>query len=286
LRGHQKSLSLKKILSEARQSIQSGARELVLVSQETTAYGKDLTPPVHFSQLLEALASLSSNPSTAASPLADNYQYWIRFLYGHPESLDSQTIATVGRHSNICSYIDVPIQHASRSVLKRMGRRYGTGELYSMVNLIREIVPDAVLRTTVIVGFPGETDAEFDELMNFVDAVKFENLGCFIYSDAEDLPSHSLPDHVPTEIAKERYRQLISRQQAISATRNRNYLGQKMAVLVEENPEKGLFIGRTQYQAPEVDGVTYIHTDHLEIGAFAEIKITDSFEYDLVGVVE
>ena len=286
LRGRQKSLPLKKILSEARQSIQFGAKELILVSQETTAYGKDLNPPIHFSQLLEALAELPSEPSNGASLLADKQRYWIRFLYGHPESIDSQTIATIGRHSNICSYIDVPIQHASRSVLKRMGRRYGSKELYTMVDLIRETVPDAALRTTVIVGFPGETDAEFNELMNFVNAVQFENLGCFVYSDAEDLPSHSLPDHVPTEIAKERYRQLMARQQEISAARNRNYLGQKMTVIVEENPEKGLFIGRTQYQAPEVDGVTFIHTDHLELGAFADIKITDSLEYDLVGVIE
>ena len=122
--------------------------------------------------------------------------------------------------------------------------------------------------------------------MNFVDTVQFENLGCFVYSDAEDLPSHSLPDHVPAEIAKERYRQLMAHQQVISAARNRNYLGQKMTVLIEGQPEKGLFTGRTQFQAPEVDGVTYIHTDHLEIGAFADIKITDSLEYDLVGVVE
>ena len=286
LRGHQKSLPLKNILSEAQQLIQSGAKELVLVAQETTAYGNDLTPPINFSQLLEALAGLSGETSDATSLLIENQHYWIRFLYGHPESLDSQTLATVARHSKICSYIDVPIQHASRTVLKRMGRRYGTEDLYSMVDLIRTTVPDVALRTTVIVGFPGETESEFEELMNFVDAVQFENLGCFVYSDAEDLPSHSLPDHVPAEIAKERYRQLMAHQQVISAARNRNYLGQKMTVLIEDHPEKGLFTGRTQFQAPEVDGVTYIHTDHLEIGAFANIKITDSLEYDLVGVVE
>ena len=284
LRGRQKSRPLEDILSEARQLIQSGVRELVLVSQETTAYGKDAAKPVDFSRLLEALAGLAQESIGGPAALADNRRFWIRFLYGHPESLDQKTIAAVAQHTNICSYIDVPIQHASRSVLKRMGRQYGPEELREMVDHIRRKIPDVALRTTVIVGFPGETDKEFKELMDFVESVQFEHLGSFIYSDAEDLPSHFLTGHVPAAKARERYRHLMMRQQEISATLNRRYRDRTLTVLVENHPEKGLYTGRTEFQAPEVDGMTYIHADNLQTGSFTTVRITDTLEYDLVGV--
>jgi ribosomal protein S12 methylthiotransferase len=284
LRGRQKSRPLEGILNEARQLIQTGVRELVLVSQETTAYGKNATTPVDFACLLEALAGLAQESIGGPTASADNRRFWIRFLYGHPESLDQKTIAVVAQHANICSYIDVPIQHASRSVLKRMGRQYGPEELHEMVDHIRRKIPDVALRTTVIVGFPGETDKEFKELMDFVESVQFEHLGCFIYSDAEDLPSHFLTGHVPAAKARERYRHLMMRQQEISATLNRRYHDRTLTVLVENHPERGLYTGRTEFQAPEVDGMTYIHSDNLQTGSFTTVRITDTLEYDLVGV--
>ena len=189
----------------------------------------------------------------------------------------------VAQNANICSYFDIPIQHASRSILKKMGRHYGPGDLRLMLERIRRLMPEAALRTTVIVGFPGETDADFDELLRFVESERFNHLGCFVYSDSEDLPSHRLPDHVPTATARERYRILMKRQQKISAARNREYKDQKVAVLVEEHQENGLYTGRTEFQAPEVDGVTYIHADRLQTGCFAMVRITDTLEYDLVG---
>jgi ribosomal protein S12 methylthiotransferase len=152
-----------------------------------------------------------------------------------------------------------------------------------MLERIRRLMPEAALRTTVIVGFPGETDADFDELMRFVESERFNHLGCFVYSDAEDLPSHGLPDPVPTATARDRRRILMERQQEISASRNRDYQKRKVAVLVEEQQENGLYIGRTEFQAPEVDGVTYIHADRLQIGCFAMVRIIDTLEYDLVG---
>jgi ribosomal protein S12 methylthiotransferase len=189
----------------------------------------------------------------------------------------------VAQNANICSYFDIPIQHASRSILKKMGRHYGPDDLRLMLERIRRLMPEAALRTTVIVGFPGETDADFDELLRFVESERFNHLGCFVYSDSEDLPSHRLPDHVPAEIARERHRILMKRQQKISAARNREYKDQKVAVLVEEHQENGLYTGRTEFQAPEVDGVTYIHADRLQTGCFAMVRITDTLEYDLVG---
>lgn len=284
LRGGQKSRPLADILAEARHLIQDGTRELVLVSQETTAYGRELTPATHFAGLLEALAGLSDEPMVGRWPEKGPRRFWIRFLYGHPESLDHRTMVAVAHHANICSYIDVPIQHASDSVLKRMGRRYGSEQLYTMVDHIRREIPDVALRTTVIVGFPGETDAEFNELTDFIASAKFDHLGCFVYSDAEDLPSHRLPNHVPAAKARERYRVLMKRQQNISKAQNRRFLNQVLTVLVEEQAEKGLYTGRTEFQAPEVDGTTYIHSDGLTTGSFAEVRITDTLEYDLVGV--
>jgi ribosomal protein S12 methylthiotransferase len=275
LRGRRKSRSLKDVIAESRQLVQSGVRELVLVAQETTAYGRDLQPPADLARLLTALAALPDGSGTEA--------FWIRFLYGHPESIDDRLINAVAQNANICSYFDIPIQHASRSILDKMGRHYGPDDLHLMLERIRRLMPEAALRTTVIVGFPGETDADFDELLRFVESARFNHLGCFVYSDSEDLPSHALPNRVPAATARERYRILMERQQEISTTRNRDYQDRKIAVLVEEHQENGLYSGRTEFQAPEVDGVTYIHADRLQTGCFAMVRITDTLEYDLVG---
>lgn len=275
LRGRRKSRSIEDVVAEARQLVQSGVRELVLVSQETTAYGRDLQPPADLARLLTALAALPEASGTDA--------LWIRFLYGHPQSIDDRLINTVAQNANICSYFDIPIQHASRSVLNKMGRHYGPDDLHHLLERIRRRMPEAALRTTVIVGFPGETAADFDELLSFVESERFNHLGCFVYSDSEDLPSHGLPDHVPTATARERHRILMKRQQEISAARNRGYQGRTVAVLVEEHQENGLYTGRTEFQAPEVDGVTFIHADRLQTGCFVKVRITDTLEYDLVG---
>ncbi|MFZ0611084.1 MAG: 30S ribosomal protein S12 methylthiotransferase RimO [Desulfobacterales bacterium] len=275
LRGRQKSRFVADVVAEARQLLATGARELVLVSQETTAYGRDLHPPADLARLLTALAAL---PEVAGADA-----FWIRFLYGHPQSIDDNLLTAVARHPNICSYFDIPIQHASAAVLKKMGRSYGPDELRRLFDRIRTLMPQAALRTTVIVGFPGETDADFDELLRFVESERFDHLGCFVYSDAEDLAAHKLPDHVPPATARQRHRTLMTRQQEISTARNLAYREKTLAVLVEDHPEEGLYVGRTEFQAPEVDGVTYIHANRLQTGDFAKVKISDTLEYDLVG---
>jgi len=273
LRGKQRSRPIRDIAEEARMLITSGVKELVLVAQETTNYGRDLSEKANISMLSDQIAQISENVR-------------IRILYGHPESLDESFIRTVASHKNICSYYDVPIQHASSSVLKRMGRHYSQKDLYRIFENIRTRDPEAVLRTTVIVGFPGETDKDMDALMTFIQDIRFDHLGAFIYSDAEDLPSHRLKHHVPKQIAKKRHDRVMKRQRAISLKNNEKYLGKRLTVLTEESPEPGMFIGRTAFQAPEVDGITYIHAEGLNIGEFAQVKITDTLEYDLIGEID
>jgi len=270
LRGRQKSRPLEAIVAEAQRLAAAGAQELVLVAQDTTHYGRDIGLEGGLAELLTALAQVSPD-------------VWIRFLYGHPLSIDTRVMETVKRHAALLPYFDIPIQHAADTVLRRMGRQYGGGDLYRLYDTIRSLLPDAVLRTTVIVGFPGETDADFDSLMNFVEDVQFDHLGAFTYSDADDLASHRLDNHVPVEKAEERYNTLMARQSEISALKNRRRLDTVLPVLLEEAVEAGLYAGRTWFQAPEVDGITFVHGKNLSIGKRIPVKIVDTLEYDLVG---
>lgn len=270
LRGRQKSRPLETLLAEARSLIAAGARELVLVAQDTTHYGSDLPGAPGLDRLLAELANLSD-------------QVWIRFLYGHPESISDAVIRTVADRTNICPYFDIPVQHASDRILKRMGRRYGQKDLLALFESIRARVPRASLRTTVIVGFPGETSDDFKRLAAFVEKVEFDHLGVFTYSDSEDLASHRLSGHVPPAVATARRDRLMRRQREISSRRLQAHLDRIHDVLVEEASEEGVYIGRTVFQAPEVDGITYVHAGRLEIGQVVRVKIIDTLDYDLVG---
>ncbi|CAB1061119.1 Ribosomal protein S12p Asp88 (E. coli) methylthiotransferase (EC [Olavius sp. associated proteobacterium Delta 1] len=283
LRGNQHSRLPEDIVSEARRLVADGALELVLVAQDTTAYGRDLAQPVNLGQLMASLARIKfENEQTSDGP-------WFRVLYGHPESIEDSFIKTVASFHNVCSYFDIPIQHASTGVLKRMGRGYTRNNLSRLFDRIRFHVPDAVLRTTIIVGFPGETDKDFEELMGFAEEVRFDHLGVFIYSDSDDLSSHRLSNHVPREVARDRYHQIMSAQSGISSENNQKYIGKIVKVLVEESLENNLFAGRTNFQAPEVDGISYINTSplpfKLKIGCFTDMRVTDAMEYDLMGEV-
>ena len=283
LRGRHRSRPMEDVVAEARGLIAAGVKELVLVAQDSTAYGSDLTPPRSLGRLIECLAGLSSGRNThTAKP-------WIRVLYGHPESIDDDFIRAVAAHPNVCSYFDIPIQHASDRVLKRMGRRTTRERLRTLFRRIRGMVPDAALRTTLIVGFPGETDKDFEDLMRFVEDLRFDHMGAFIYSDADDIPSHRLRDHVPKAVAQERYDQLMSAQMEIAAEINQGRIEKTFPVLIEEHLGNHLYAGRTYFQAPEVDGVTYVNTalsgHELTIGRFVRARINDAMEYDLMGEV-
>jgi len=272
LRGKHRSRHLEDIVSEARDLISSGVKELILIAQDTTHYGTDLHPPVPLYRLLEKISEISNN-------------IWIRILYGHVESIEDSFIRTVAEHRNICSYFDVPIQHASDRILKKMGRNYTSEDLYRLFDKIRSTIPDAALRTAIIVGFPGETDKDFETLSTFIQDICFDNLGVFIYSDAEDLSSHKLPGRIPKSMAIDRYNRLMAVQQKISLLNNRKHIGKNYDVLVEESMGNHLYKGRTSFQAPEVDGITDIHSRNLHIGSFVHVGIEEAFEYDLKGKV-
>lgn len=274
LRGRQKSRPLDQILDEARRLVAGGVRELNLVAQDTTHYGRDLPDPIGLDILLARLAEVAKDT-------------WIRFLYGHPESITDGVIDTVARYANLCPYFDLPIQHAAPHVLKKMGREYDQDKLADLFMRIRKKVTGAALRTTLIVGFPGESEADFQQLMDFVERIRFDHLGVFTYSDAEDLPSHGLPDHVAPKVARRRYDALMARQMRISADNLSALVGRTLPVLIEACTESNLYEGRSMLQAPEVDGMTFVRTQpdgpQLAIGQPTPVRITETLEYDLIG---
>ncbi len=284
LRGKYRSRSMPDIIFEADHLISKGVKELNLVAQDTTFWGKDFSPSKHLSSLLKSLSVLSDST------------VWIRILYGHPDSIDKRLILTIRDAPGVLPYFDIPIQHVSSRVLRWMGRNYSMEELSRLFSTIRELLPEAVLRTTIIVGFPGETSKDVDNLLAFIHKVRFDHLGVFTYSDAEDLVSHRLSGHVSSAEANARYKTVMSAQAEISAENNRKYIGQYLDVLIEEEvPGEGVYIGRTWFQAPEVDGLTYIrlpapagfvdrHCNKvIARGSIFRIKISDAMEYDLVG---
>jgi len=275
LRGTQRSRPKEDICKEAQDLVLKGVKEIILTAENTTDYGQDFQSKEGFEHVLKSLASTQYKAHA-----------WIRFLYTHPNSLTESVMKAVKEHKNICSYYDVPVQHASSSILKKMGRPYTTEDLYALFKTIRKIDPDAALRTTLIVGFPGESEEDFKILMKFIRDIRFDHLGVFTYSDSDDLKSHLLKDHVSQVIAQKRHDMIMAAQAKISKAVNEKYINTTHDVLVEENPEQGVYIGRTMFQAPEVDGVTFIYAHGLEIGTFVKVRITEAFEYDIAGEIQ
>jgi ribosomal protein S12 methylthiotransferase len=274
LRGRQRSRPVETLLNEARHLIAGGARELTLVAQETTAYGQDLHPPVDLARLLEELAAL-------------NPQVWVRFLYGHPRSFQPAVLEAVARHPNLCPYFDIPIQHAAPKVLRRMGRGYTDKELLKLFAGIRRELPDAALRTTVLTGFPGESEDDVRKLLAFITEVRFDHLGVFAYSDAEDLPSHHLDGHIAARAAQERVERIMAVQQEISSERLTRFQDRIVTVLLEEEPGEGDFwVGRTCHQGPEVDGLTLVRPAPDRpaplIGTRVQARVVQTLDYDLI----
>ncbi|MFP4453427.1 MAG: 30S ribosomal protein S12 methylthiotransferase RimO [Desulfobacterales bacterium] len=271
LRGPLRSRQAEDIAAEAGLFADKDFSEIILVGQDTTSWGLDLDKGQLFADLLAKTAEKAPNKR-------------IRFLYGHPDRIDERLLETVAKYPNICRYFDIPIQHASSKILKRMGRGYDSRQLLLCIERIRDKIPDAALRTTVMVGFPGETDADFEELLKFVEHVEFDHLGAFIYSDAQDLASHRLNRHVAPQTAQDRHDILMQRQADISLSKNQGKIGSLMEILVEARSENGIFYGRSRYQAPEIDGVTFIKTKNAKIGTCMQTRITEADEYDLTGV--
>lgn len=288
LRGKQRSRPVAEICTEAGKLADQGVKEIILTAENTTDWGRDLEQDPASDAAVPAgeLAGRGFERVLAglAETLADR-EVWIRFLYTHPNTLSREVVQAVRDHAGICSYYDVPIQHGASSVLRRMGRPYTREDLIRLFKEIREIDPEASLRTTVIVGFPGETEEEFAELLDFIKEVRFDHLGVFTYSDSEDLKSHQLKHHVDPEVAELRHDTIMAAQAEISESLNQRHVGRTYPVLVEENPEEGVYIGRTPFQAPEVDGVTFIYSDGLDTGTIVQVRITDAYEYDIAGEI-
>jgi ribosomal protein S12 methylthiotransferase len=271
LRGRQRSRPVGAIVEEAQGLIAGGVKELTLVAQETTAYGHDVPKGVDLAQLMKALAEL--DPSV-----------WIRFLYGHPQTMTTELIRTVAAYPNICPYFDIPIQHASESVLKRMGRSYTSIGLLKLFESIRREISPVALRTTVLVGLPGETEEDVNQLAHLMADVRFDHLGVFTYSDADDLPSHHLKAHVDESTSQSRLDRLMALQKEISEENLATLNGREMTVMVEKEAEPGIYAARSMYQAPEVDGCVLVRFDQpIPAGALVTVKIVETLEYDLVG---
>lgn len=273
LRGPYRSRSPESILAEARDLIARGVREIILVAQDTTYYGTERPDYGRFAGLLRRLARLEG--------LA-----WLRFLYGHPQHLHEEVLEVMASEPVICHYLDLPFQHASPSILRRMGRTGSGDEFLDLVRRIRAALPDVTLRSTFIVGFPGETEADFRQLLQFLRAARLDWVGAFKFSPQEGTVAASLGPAVPEEVAQRRYHELMTTQQQISASRNRRWVGQTIPVLVEgAAPGENLWVGRSRGQAPEVDGVVRFTGTGLCPGEIVPVSIETCDSYDLYGRV-
>lgn len=273
IRGPFRSRDPKVLIREAQALAEQGVRELILIGQDTTAYGSDLDSASSLIDLTKALLRI------------DFFQ-WLRLLYLRPERTTQDLLDLMAREERICPYLDIPIQHVSDRILKAMNRPYGQKALQDLIQRIRKTVPHAALRTTLMVGFPGERDKDFQELFQFVSETEFDHLGVFRYSPEEGTPAAGYSDQVPEEISHRRMEILMARQKEISLIKNQSRIGSVEPVLITGiSPESELLIqGRTRFQAPEVDGVVFITNGEPQVGKIVNVKITEAHPYDLVGV--
>ncbi len=273
IRGKYRSRKIEDILDEAEKLSSKGVKELIIVAQDTTRYGEDLYGVKKLPELLREISKIQGIQ-------------WIRVLYTYVEEITEELIQELSTNPKICKYIDMPIQHISNSVLKRMNRRGTKEEIISKIHKIRAIVPNISLRTSLIVGFPGETEAEFEELKDFVKEIKFDKLGVFKYSQEENTPAALMTNQITDEIKAIREEELMLLQQEISRTINLNKIGRTYTVLVEGS-KKSQYFGRNFEMSPEIDGAIYFKCDKLiEVGKIVNVKITSTLEYDMLGVVE
>lgn len=282
LRGNYQSRQMEELLSEARELADNGVKELILVAQETTLYGKDIYGEKSLPGLLRELCKIEGIE-------------WVRILYCYPEEITPELIEVIKTEKKICSYLDIPIQHASDNVLKRMGRRTTKEELIHMVQELREQIPDITLRTTLITGFPGETEEDHEELKSFIEELRFDRLGVFTYSKEEDTPAAKMTSQIKKSVKLKRQKEIMSLQQKIAFEKAEEKIGERIKVLIEGKlPEESLdeygldsgsvYIGRTYMDAPNVDGYIFIPTRaQLMSGEFIEAVVTEAREYDLVG---
>ena len=272
LRGNYRSVPMERLLKEAQELAEQGVKELILVAQETTVYGKDIYGEKSLHLLLRKLCEIKG-------------LRWIRVLYCYPEEIYDELIEVMKEEKKICRYLDLPIQHSEDEILRRMGRRTTRQQLISTVEKLRREIPDIVLRTTLITGFPGETKEQHEALMDFVDEMEFERLGVFTYSPEEDTPAADFPGQIPEEVKEERRAELMELQQEIVFDRAEEMAGKELLVMIEGKvADEDAYVGRTYMDAPNVDGLIFVNTDReLVSGDFAKVTVTGAVEYDLIG---
>lgn len=275
VRGSYRSIPMETLLKEANTLVEQGVKELILVAQETTLYGTDLYGKKSLPELLRKLSEIRG-------------LYWIRILYCYPEEITEELINTIAELPKVCHYLDIPIQHASDKILKRMGRRTNQQQLKDKIAMIRSKIPDMCLRTTLITGFPGESQEDHEQSMAFVDEMEFDRLGVFTYSAEEDTPAAGFPDQIEEEVKKDRQADIMELQQEIAFEKAEGMTGQDVLVMIEGKvADENAYVGRTYKDAPNVDGLVFVNTDReLMTGDFVPVHITGSYEYDLIGEIK
>lgn len=275
VRGSYRSIPMETLLKEAATLVEQGVKELILVAQETTLYGTDLYGKKSLPELLRKLSEIRG-------------LYWIRILYCYPEEITDELVDTIAELPKVCHYLDIPIQHASDKILKRMGRRTNQQQLKDKIAMIRSKIPDMCLRTTLITGFPGESQEDHEQSMAFVDEMEFDRLGVFAYSAEEDTPAAGFPDQIEEEVKKDRQADIMELQQEIAFEKAEGMTGQDVLVMIEGKvADENAYVGRTYKDAPNVDGLVFVNTDReLMTGDFVPVHITGSYEYDLIGEIK
>jgi len=275
IRGKFISRKIEEILEEAKMLASKGIKEIIVIAQDTTKYGVDIYGTPKIAELLQKLSKIDGIK-------------WIRFLYSYPEGITDELIEVVKNNDKICKYFDIPIQHISNTVLKKMNRKTNKEQIENLINKIRKEIPNVVLRTSLIVGFPGEKEEDFEELEKFVERTKFDKLGTFMYSKEEGTPASKLPEQIHGNTKKSRYNKIMAIQQKVSNENLKNKIGQEIEVLVEDISFDGKFlIGRTSQDVPEEDGIIYVENNNFEnkVNTFVNVKITKVKEYDLIGKI-
>lgn len=272
LRGKFRSRKIEDIVDEVKLLVDSGVKEIVLIAQDTSRYGIDRYNEYKLAKLLNELGKI-------------NDLKWIRIQYAYPDVIDDELINEIKTNSKVVKYLDIPIQHANNNMLKMMNRKIKKGQIENLVYKLRKEIKDIAIRTTLIVGFPGETEEQFEELYKFVKDMRFDRLGVFGYSDEEDTPAFNFMNKIDEEVKLDRKKKIMMLQQSISQRKNDYKVDKTFEVVIEEKLEnENIYLGRTQYDSPDIDGIVYVHTDELlNIGDFVNVKITDALEYDLIG---
>lgn len=272
IRGNYRSIPMEVLIKEAEQLVENGAKELILVAQETTVYGHDIYGTKKLPELLQKLCKISG-------------LYWIRILYCYPEEITDELVQVIKTEKKICHYLDMPIQHASDQILKRMGRRTNQAELREIIEKLRKEIPDICLRTTLITGFPGETEKEHQELLTFVDAMEFDRLGVFTYSPEEDTPAATMENQVEEDVKVQHQSEIMELQQEIAFEKAEAMIGRTVDAIVEGKvADENAYVARTYKDAPNVDGFLFINTTReLMTGDYVTARITGSNEYDIIG---